>query len=358
MRGKIDRGNFFEDFSIGQEITHATPRTLTDGDAALNQALFGSRFPVNSSRPFAQGLGLAAAPLDDVLVFNVVLGKSVIDISFNAISNLGYADGRFGAFVFPGDTVRAKSTVLGLRQASSGDAGVVYVRTIGLNQHNQTVLGYIRWVLVRKRDPATAAPPTVVPDTPVSVPSEEFDLPEALDLYRYDTAAAGSPDLWEDYVPGERIDHLDGITIEDAEHMMLTRLSQNPAPIHFNAQLTRSHRFGRRVVMGGHVIGLARALSFNGLANAFRIAAINGGRHTAPAFAGDTIYAWSEVLEKIALPGRRDAGALRLRTIAVKDKPCSEFPDKGADGKFDPSVVLDFDYTVLMARQPDPVKAG
>ncbi len=95
----------------------------------------------------------------------------------------------------------------------------------------------------------------------------------------------------------------------------------------------------------------ARALSFNGLANALRVAAVNGGRHAAPSFAGDTVYAWSEVLEKLDLPGRQDLGALRLRTVATKDRPCADFPHRGEDGKSQPAVVFDLDYTVLMPRR-------
>lgn len=351
MSAKVNRGNFFEDFRVGLEIAHATPRTLTEGDAALNMALFGSRFVVNSSCEFAAKLGLKTAPIDDFLVFNIVLGKTVGDVSFNAISNLGYADGRFGALVYPGDTLSAKSRVLGLRQTSGGESGVVYVRSVGINQNDQMVASYVRWVLVRKRDPASPAPEPTVPELPDAVSAEALLVPAALDLGGYDTASAGGPYLWDDYQPGERIDHLDGITIEDAEHMMITRLSQNAAPIHFNAQSTREGRFGRRVVMGGHIISLARALSFNGLANAFKVAAINGGAHTAPAFGGDTIYAWTEILEKMPLPERADVGALRLRTVALKDRDCAGFPYKDGQGKYDPSVVLDLDYTVLMPRK-------
>jgi 2-methylfumaryl-CoA hydratase len=141
------------------------------------------------------------------------------------------------------------------------------------------------------------------------------------------------------------------VTIEEAEHQMATRLYQNTARVHFNLHAAKDSRFGRRIVYGGHIISLARALSFNGLANAFRLAAINGGRHVAPSFAGDTIYAWSEVLGKFHLPGRMDLGALRLRTVATKDRACADFPYQGPDGKPDPSVVLDLDYTVLMPRR-------
>jgi 2-methylfumaryl-CoA hydratase len=94
---------------------------------------------------------------------------------------------------------------------------------------------------------------------------------------------------------------------------------------------------------------LARALSFNGFANAFHIAAINGGRHVAPLFAGSTVFAWSEVLDKSELPVRSDVGALRLRTIATKDRPCADFPRKTGDGD-DPAVILDLDYWALIPR--------
>jgi 2-methylfumaryl-CoA hydratase len=141
------------------------------------------------------------------------------------------------------------------------------------------------------------------------------------------------------------------MTIVEAEHQMATRLYQNTARVHFNQHVESQGRFGRRIVYGGHIISMVRAISFNGLGNVIRLAAINGGSHTAPSFAGDTIYAWSEVLEKIELPGRRDLGALRLRSIATKDRSCEDFPFTGEDGKTDPSVVLQLDYSVLMPRR-------
>jgi 2-methylfumaryl-CoA hydratase len=139
------------------------------------------------------------------------------------------------------------------------------------------------------------------------------------------------------------------MTVEEAEHQIATRLYQNTAKVHFDAHAAAGTRFGRRLVYGGHVISLARALSFNGLANAFHVAAINGGRHVAPLFAGDTVYAWSEVLDTAEIPGRADVGALRLRTLATKNQPCSSFPDRAGEG-YDPAVILDLDYWVLVPR--------
>lgn len=347
---KTARGNFFEDFSLGQEIVHATPRTVTDGDVALYTALYGSRFALNCSDPFAMDMGLAAAPLDDFLTFHFVFGKTVPDISLNAVANLGYADGRFLRPVYPGDTLTAVSQVIGLRELSNGKAGVVYVRSTGTNQADEVVLDYVRWVMVNKGDPAAPAPKEVIPDLPKAVAARDLVVADELDFSVYDSVLAGSPYLWGDYEAGEKIDHVDGITMEEAEHMLATRLYQNTARVHFNQVMQADSRFGRRLIYGGHIISLARAISFNGLGNACVIAALNGGRHVAPSFAGDTIFAWSQVLEKAEIPGRSDVGALRLRTVGVKNQPCADFPDKGEDGKDHPAVVLDLDYWALMPR--------
>ena len=345
---KTSAGNFFEDFTLGHIIHHATPRTVTAGDVALYQALYGPRFATQSSDEFARALGFERAPVDDLIAFHIVFGKTVPDISLNAIANLGYADCRFQTRVYPGDTLTARSEVIGLRETSSGKSGVVWVKTVGINKHAEIVVSYVRWVMVRKRAAGARARNSIVPDLPEV--AGDIHVPDGLDFSRWDFDLAGSPHRWGDYRPGERIDHMDGITIEEAEHMMATRLWQNTARVHFDQYAAEKGRFHRRLIYGGHIISLARALSFNGLANAGLIAAINGGSHSNPTFAGDTIYAWSEVLDRMEIPGRADVGALRLRTVAAKDRACADFPWKDSEGKYDPAVVLDLDYTVLVPR--------
>ncbi len=348
MGGNTGSGRFFEDFRLGEVIAHATPRTVTTGDVALYQALYGPRFALQSSDRFAAALGFERAPVDDLITFHIVFGKTVPDISRNAVANLGYADGRFAARVYPGDTLTARSEVIGLKQTSSGKTGVVWVRTTGYRQDGEVAVSYVRWVMVRKRDEAAPAPEATVPDLPAA--TADLAAPSGIDFTPWDFAASGAPDRWGDYEPGARLDHVDGMTVEEAEHMMATRLWQNTARVHFDQHEAAKGRFGRRLVYGGHVISIARALSFNGLANAGLILAINGGTHANPVFAGDTIYAWSEVLERIELSGRSDAGALRLRTAAAKNRPCGGFPLRAEDGRYDPDVVLDLDYTVLVPR--------
>src|SRR5208283_1813848 len=170
-----------------------------------------------------------------------------------------------------------------------------------------------------------------------------------IDRTAFDDALSGSPYRFEDYAQGERIDHVDGMTVEEAEHQLATRLYQNTAKVHFNQFTEGQGRFGRRLIYGGHVISLARALSFNGLANAFHVGAINGGRHVAPLFAGDTVFAWSQVIERLDLHGRTDVGAVRLRLVATKNRLCADFPDR-SDKDYDPAVILDLDYWAVMPR--------
>lgn len=349
-QAKTNPGNYFEDFTVGMELVHTSPRTVTEGDAALYTALYGARFATTSGATTATALGYDRQPLDPMLVFHVVFGKTVPEVSLNAVANLGYAAGTFQAPVYAGDTLSARSEVVGVKANRDGRTGVVYVHSVGRNQRDEVVLDYVRWVMVRKRDEASPAPETVVPDLPSSVAAADLSVPWPAGG-TFDTALSGSPYLWDDYEVGERIDHVDAMTVEESEHMLATRLYHNTAKVHFNQHVEQHGRFGRRIVYGGHVISIARALSFNGLANAVGIAAVNGGTHCAPTFAGDTVYAWSEVLERIELPGRTDVGALRVRTVATKDLACADFPYKGDDGKYLPGVVLDFDYTVLVPRR-------
>ena len=145
---KASQGNFFEDFSVGQIIRHATPRTITAGDVAVYNALFGPRFAVQSSEVFAQAIGYPQAPVDDLLVFHIVFGKTVPDISLNAVANLGYANCRFSRRSIPATrptrsprSIRLKGDVpsrkrpassMSVSSASPEDGAVVfdYVRSV------------------------------------------------------------------------------------------------------------------------------------------------------------------------------------------------------------------------------------
>lgn len=353
---KTHPGNFFEDFEAGAELVHAVPRTITEGEAAMYIGLTGSRYPLHCSAEFARSLGFSRETINDLLVFHIVFGKTVNDVSLNAVANLGYAGVRFLLPVYPGDTLRSVSRVVGKRENSNGKTGVVWVKTVGTNQRDETVLEYYRWVMVHKRDPSMPTGVADRPDMPKEVAPSELVVPSNLDLSRYEEWPSGGTAYFEDYEMEEKIDHVDGMTIEESEHATATRLYQNTAKVHFDAVQTKQTRFGRRLMYGGHVISVARSLSFNGMERVLGILAWNGGAHANPTFAGDTIYAYSEVLDKADIPGRVDVGALRVRLVGLKDISPTEagFPLKvSKDDKdvYHDAVVLDLDYWLLVPKR-------
>jgi 2-methylfumaryl-CoA hydratase len=354
---KITDGNFFEDFTIGQTFRHAIPRTVTEGDLALYVALTGDRRPLHCSAELGRTLGFARETAHDLLVFHIVFGRAVPDVSLNSPANLGYADVRFGVPVLPGDTLTAETEVIGKRETSRGDVGIVWVRTRGFNHRNELVLHFYRWAMVNKRAPDERSGADDSPDLPAQVATEDFSIPRELDVSKFDPVVTGGRAFWEDYEPGERIAHPQGLTIEDAEHQMATRLYQNTARVHFNHHTQKDSRLGQRIIYGGHIISLAHAISYDGLENALRILAFNSGAHANPTVAGDTLYAFTHVIERIELD-RPDLGALRLRLLGVKNLDPSrepfeirtKDPETGRE-RYHSNLVLDLDYTVLMPRR-------
>ena len=349
---KYKTGNFFEDFAMGQKIEHGTPRTITAGDSSLYTALYGSRYALHSSKEFAKTLSLEDSPVDDFLLFNIAFGKTVPDISLNAIANLGYAECKFLKPAYPGDTIKSTSEVIGIKENSNGDNGVVYVHSIGTNQNNEKVIDYKRWVMVRKKNKQLKSSGKIIPELSKEVSKEEIvkiSKSYNFNCDNFNFQESGSNLTFEDYTINEKINHIDGMTIESAEHMMATKLYQNNAKVHFNHFVEKSARFGRRIVYGGHVISLTRALSFNGLSNAFKIIAINGGTHATPCFAGMTVFAWSKILDKIEVSD--SIGAMRVRTNGIGDAQAYQFQHINSDGHYDPSVLLSLDYWVLIPRK-------
>ena len=345
---KINFGNFFEDFSIGQKIVHPLPRTISDGDVSLYIAFTGSRFALHSSDVVAKEMGYDKKPIDDMLMFHLTFGKSVQDVSLNAIANLGYAEMSFPNSVFVGDTVSMTSTVIGLKENSNGKSGVVYVHSIGVNQNGDEVLNFKRWVMVHKKDKETTSGINEVPSFAKTTPiADVINIPT---IKAVNTDSTGGKYFFEDYVQGERLNHPEGITIDNSDHTLATKLYQNNAKVHFNDHMMKSTPMGQRLMYGGIIISMARAISFNGLQNAQWVYSLNSGAHANPTYAGDTIYAYTEIVETIEV-NREDIGLLRLRTVAIKNQVSKEIENpKDADGKYLANVVLDLDYTVVIPK--------
>jgi 2-methylfumaryl-CoA hydratase len=230
------------------------------------------------------------------------------------------------------------------------------VRSVSTNQLQQPVFSWVRWVMVHKNDINAPTPETVIPTLLDFVPNTELTVPSFLDARKFNTANTGGQYLWDDYTVGERINHPAGMTINDSDHTLATKLYQNNARLHFDDVMMKQTAFGRRLMYGGHIISLCRALSHDGLENALTIAAINAGTHCNPTFGDDTIFTWSEVLDKWLIPNRVDVAAVRLRMVGIKNIPATSLSSThviyGEKKSYHPNVVLDLDYTVLMPRKP------
>jgi 2-methylfumaryl-CoA hydratase len=334
--------NFFEDFALGQVFTCPTPRVLTDGDRVAYIALTGDRTPLYCN---VRGL------VHPLIVFHTVLGQTVRQISLNAVANLGYAGLVWKNPVRVGDEISTTAEVVGLKENSNLKSGIVYVQTVGRNQHGEPVLEYIRWVMVKKnRGDATShlenphmpeLPQVVAVHQLTSHPSDQCGI-----------SATGGRFWFDDYKIGERIFHMDGITVNASDHMSFARLYQNTARVHFDGILMQ----GTPLVYGGYPVSLGYAQAYNGLENRLGIAAINAGTHANPVHTGDTLYSFTEVLDCARLDGA--VGALRLRLIVVKNEHLGaesftvKTKDESGREKYHPGVVLDLDYWELMAIQP------
>lgn len=149
-------GRYYEEFEVGQEFAHWPGRTITEADCTWFALLTMNQHPLHSDAHYAETYTqhrqrVVMGPL----VFSVVIGMTVADISGRAIANLEVDELRHDKPTFIGDTLYARSRVLALREASQGDRGVVTVATLGLNQRDEQVCSYVRKVLVPKRNHAT-----------------------------------------------------------------------------------------------------------------------------------------------------------------------------------------------------------
>lgn len=149
-------GNYFEDFVVGETITHSLSKTIFESDNNLFCLLTMNYHPVHTNADYASrqehGKILVVGPL----VFSLVVGMTVPDISGKAIANLDYESIKHLAPTFIGDTLYARTKVLECRESrSKKDRGIVYVETIGYNQDGVDVISFRRHVLIKKR-PAEA----------------------------------------------------------------------------------------------------------------------------------------------------------------------------------------------------------
>jgi 2-methylfumaryl-CoA hydratase len=307
------KGNFLEDFRAGQVFRHKVGKTVTEGLFNAFTEYDMTTNPLSKNRRYAEHYGFRSLLVPPGLVMNIVFSQSVEDISENARANLEYIKMRFGVPVYIGDTIEVASVVLGIKPSGrEPDRGVVHVQTTGRNQHDEVVLTYERKVQVWKRDVAAHVQDAAVEAVPPV--ACELQLPAYDSGRRYEELAhlSSSDTYFENFTPGDVIEHSRGRMIT-TEHVALTAILDNTSQVHCNQYLIdqqpEKYLGGQLVVYGGIPFNLCLGLSCPDVAdNALADLLYASGRHTSPLFAGDTVFAATEIRDKRDYPGRADLG--------------------------------------------------
>ena len=322
-------GHYLEDFEPGALLRHKGGKTVTDGLFALFTDFSFSPNPLAKNVRYAQAYGYRGLVLPPGLVMAVVFSQSVEDISENARANLEYIDMRFGVPVCVGDTLEAETLILSVKPSSKNpNLGVVHVQTTGRNQDGDVVLTFQRKVQVWKKDPGARVDDREVAPREIACTFEAPPYDAARD-YR-SLAHFSSPDTYfEDFTPGTIFEHVRGRVIT-TDHIMLTGILDNTSQVHCNQWMIDQdpERFvgGQLIVFGGLPFQLCLGLASADVAdNSLGDVRYATGRHTAPSFAGDTVFAATEIRAARECPGRSDLGILETTLRGHK------FAKKGAE---------------------------
>jgi 2-methylfumaryl-CoA hydratase len=356
-------GRLLEDFQVGATYEHPWEVTLDAGTVAVFQANFQDATPTFASARYARELGLRDRPMHPLLLLNFGLSFSVHDVSEQAIAHLAYIDARFPEPCFAGDTVTASSTVLGSKPASSGDRGVVHVRTILSNQDGRVVCTFERKALVRA-GALEGRPEAPYPKAEPHKDDANKLPPELRESVMSGQRKAGFAGFAEDFAPGDVIAHSIGKTVSDAEHMQLAFLFRNSHPLHFDEVYCKGGASfaGTRVVYGGLVFAWVASLaSRDTCGNVVWDVRYDNGAHPSGVVAGDTLYAASKVLD--VTPHDTHASFVTFRLVGTKNVRAAELLAQGTDlftselSKKDgvakvKEKVFEIDRTVLMRKRP------
>ena len=146
-------GLWFEEFRTGQVIAHAITRTVTESDNMTFSAMTCNPQPLHIDRHFAAQTEFGQPIVNSLFTLGLLIGISVHETTLGTtIANLGMTDVRFPAPVFHGDTLRARTTVQGIRASRSRpEAGIVTFLHEGFNQDGALVAICTRSALMRRR---------------------------------------------------------------------------------------------------------------------------------------------------------------------------------------------------------------
>jgi 2-methylfumaryl-CoA hydratase len=314
-------GNFLEDFQPGQVFRHHGGKTVTEGLFSIFTDFSMATNPLCKNARYARAYGYEGLLCPPGLVMLVSFSQTVEDISENARANLEYIDMRFGAPVYVGDTIEVETKTLGLRPSSSRpNLGIVHVQSTARKNagapDEAVVMTWQRKVQVYKGDPAAEVRAFEVEPDEVEC-SLWLPAYDAGRDYKSLAHLSSRDSYFEDLEPGTRIEHSRARTMTD-EHIMLTGILDNTSQVHCNRQMIdanpEQYVGGQLIVFGGIPFVLCLGLSGPDVDdNALGDVVYTTGRHTAPLFAGDTVYASTEVVAKGDYPERPDLGLVETR---------------------------------------------
>lgn len=316
MRG----GPYFDDLAVGQVFDEAPAVTLTAGMAAVHQAIVGDRLRLALDADLSAAVtGAPAALAHPALVCDVAIGQSTLATQ-RVKANLFYRGLNFHRFPVIGDTLYTRTEVVGLRantvKPGRAPTGLAALRMTTIDQADQLVLDFYRCAMLptspdaadtgHRDDLSTVGSDAV---TPASDPTADWDA-----------------EAFRKRVAGPRFDSgLAGAVLQSTGDVVssaaeLARLTLNIAAVHHDSRIG-----GRRLVYGGHTIGLALAQATRLLPNLVTVLGWRSCDHTGPVYEGDTLY--SELHVESAEPADQ-GGVLGLRSLVYAVSDSQGEPDR------------------------------
>ena len=326
-------GNFLEDFKVGQVFRHKGGKTVNEGLFNAFTEFNMTTNPLSKNREYARLYGFDDLVAPPGLVMNVVFSQTVEDISENARANLEYIDMRFGAPVYIGDTLESETTIVGITTSSkNNDRGVVHVSTVGRKQDGQVVMAFERKVQVWKDDVDAPVDAGQLDDKPAVECAPVLPAYDASRDYAAKAHLSSADTYFEDFTAGDVYEHSRGRLMTD-EHIALTAQLDNTSQVHCNQfmidQNPEKYIGGRLIIYGGIPFNLCLGISCADVAdNALSDVVYTTGRHVGPLFAGDTVFASTEIRDAREYPGRDDLGVLAVTLRGHKFRD----PKDGEDG--------------------------
>ena len=316
------RGPYVDELRVGQVFDTAPAVTLTSGGAALHQAILGDRLPIATDHELGRRISGRGPLAHAAYVWDVSIGQSTQATQF-VRANLFYRGLVFRRLPVLGDTLSTSTTVVGLKQNTPREGkpltGLAALRITTVDQDGAPVLDFHRCAMLPL---SPGARPTAHADDLAAIGSEaEVDLGV---LAQLDTSAL--PDRPAPPAPGTVVEVVGGDVVSSAPE--LARLTLNLAQVHHDARAAG----GRRLVYGGHTIGLAAAQASRALPGLVTVLGWRSCDHTGPVHEGDTLR--STVTVEDVRPGPSGTHLVDLRSLVTADAD---------DG--DPRPVLDWRFT-------------